>query len=174
MNNLSVREIQNADITAIVDYWLNADTAFLQGMGVDLSKIPDRTQWESMLTAQLSQSYTEKQSYCMIWEMDGVPIGHSNVNKIMYGEAAYMHLHLWDREVRQKGMGAAFVKMSLPYFFNNLHLKTIYCEPYALNIAPNRTLEKVGFRFVKKHITTPGFLNFEQEINRWEIDKKDF
>lgn len=110
----------------------------------------------------------------MIWEMDGVPIGHSNVNKIMYGEAAYMHLHLWDREVRQKGMGAAFVKMSLPYFFNNLHLKTIYCEPYALNIAPNRTLEKVGFRFVKKHITTPGFLNFEQEINRWEIDKKDF
>jgi RimJ/RimL family protein N-acetyltransferase len=60
-----------------------------------------------------------------------------------------MHLHLWYPDKRIKGMGVQLVKKSLPYFFNNLHLKTLYCEPYALNPAPNKTLPKVGFEFVK-------------------------
>jgi hypothetical protein len=35
---LSVREIQPGDIDALADYWLNAEDAFLEGMGVDLKK----------------------------------------------------------------------------------------------------------------------------------------
>jgi RimJ/RimL family protein N-acetyltransferase len=171
---LSVREMQAADIEHIVQYWLSADPAFLQGMGVDLSKMPTQTQWIEMLTQQLSQSYQEKQSYCIVWERDGQPTGHSNVNKIVYGESAYMHLHLWNSAIRQKGMGTEFVKMALPWFFEKLHLKILYCEPYALNPAPNKTLEKIGFNFVQKYRTTPGFLNFEQEVNRWELDAAAF
>lgn len=78
-----------------------------------------------------------------------------------------MHLHLWNTNTRQKGIGTKLVKKSLPFFFNNLKLQTLYCEPYVLNIAPNKTLEKVGFKFDKKYITTPGSINFEQEVNRW-------
>ncbi|PZR09275.1 MAG: N-acetyltransferase, partial [Flavobacterium psychrophilum] len=31
--------------------------------------------------------------------------------------------------------------------------------------------EKVGFTFVKEHITTPGSITFEQFCNLWEISK---
>lgn len=168
-NHLSVREIEKDDIANIIHYWLDSDPAFLEGMGVDLSKIPAYHQWEEMLNEQLSKSYQEKKSYCLIWLLDGKAIGHSNVNKIIFSEEAYMHLHIWNTAIRKKEMGTTLVKMSLPWFFKNLSLKKIYCEPYSLNPAPNKTLEKVGFEFVKTYITKPGWLNFEQPVNLWVL-----
>ena len=173
MNNdqLSVRPLQESDIDAIADYWLHSDPDFLQGMGVDLAKLPGRSFWTDMLSEQLGQTLEEKKSYCFIWLLDNKAVGHSNVNKIAFGSEAYMHLHLWQTDVRQKGLGTAFVKMTLPYFFEHLQLQKIYCEPYSLNPAPNKTLEKVGFRFVKTYTTTPGWINFEQPVNLWEMER---
>ena len=85
-----------------------------------------------------------------------------------------MHLHLWNSKFRLKGVGTKMVNNSLPYFFNILKLKKIYSEPYALNPAPNKALEKIGFNFVKTYTTTPGSLNFEQTVNRWEMTLEDF
>ena len=171
---LSVREIQKEDIDFLVNYWLKSDDAFLVGMGVDLAKIPGEDNLRKMLSQQLTQTYEEKQSYCIIWQLNDKPIGHSNINKIIFGEEAYMHLHLWNSDVRKKGMGTELVKMTLPYFFKNMKLKKLYCEPYALNPAPNKTLEKVGFDFVKEHITIPGYLNFEQPVKLWELSLEKF
>ncbi len=174
MNELSVRELTEADIDFIIAYWLNADETFLSGMGADIAKMLSQVEWKKMLTEQISQSYEEKKSYCIIWLIDVNPVGHANVNKIKFGEEAYMHLHLWKADKRQKGMGAALIKMSLPYFFDNLQLKKLCCEPYALNPAPNKTLEKVGFTFIKEHITVPGILNFEQPVKLWELSEENF
>lgn len=170
----SVRPLQSSDLDPLIDYWLNAEPAFLQGMGVDLDKMPARQQWVDMLSKQLTQSYEEKQSYCLIWEVDGQSVGHSNVSKIEFGSNAYMHLHLWRPVLRQQGLGAALVRLTLPYYFENLHLKTLFCEPYAHNPAPNKTLEKLGFTLLKTYVGTPGWLNFEQEVNLWEMTRQQF
>ncbi|MET0393020.1 MAG: GNAT family protein [Chitinophagaceae bacterium] len=171
---LAVREIQAGDVELITSYWLAADAAFLRGMGADPAKVPGREQWLSMLGAQLEQSYRDKQSYCIIWLIGGIPSGHSNVNRITWGEEAYMHLHLWHTDARRQGCGPALVKMTLPYFFENLQLKKLCCEPYALNPAPNKVLEKAGFTFVKQYTTTPGFINFEQPVNHWELSLDEY
>jgi RimJ/RimL family protein N-acetyltransferase len=171
---LSAREMQENDIALITNYWLSAEPLYLKGMGVDLNKMPNKEQWKSILTEQLNQTYIDKKAYCTIWEMDGNPIGHCNVNKIIFGQEAFMHLHLWHREKRIKGMGVELVKKSLPYFFNNLQLKTLYCEPYALNPAPNKTLPKAGFEFLKEYVTVPGYLNFEQKVCLWQMTKNKF
>lgn len=171
---LSVREIQQEDIELIANYWLESEPDFLVGMGVDLAKLPTRAGITNMLTQQLNTPLEEKQSYALIWLADGQPVGHSNVNSITFGESAYMHLHLWQSQNRQQGIGTELVRRSLPYYFENLKLNELYCEPYALNPAPNRTLEKVGFVFEKRYTTTPGSLNFEQEVNRWKLTKEKY
>lgn len=171
---LSVREIEQHDIDLIISYWLQGDAQFFNSMGVDVAKIPSNEEWKKILSESLQYSYEEKKSYWIIWLLDGNAIGHSNVNKIIFGKEAFMHLHLWNTGTRQKGMGSKFVKMTLPYFFSNLKLREIYCEPFALNPAPNKTLEKVGFEFEKEYITTPGYLNFEQPVNRWRLSYKKF
>lgn len=174
LSMLSVRELQPSDIPLIANYWLNADPEFLKGMGVALERMPSREQWLTMLPEQLGQSYADKKSYAIIWEIEGVPVGHSNVNKIVFGQEAYMHLHLWQSDIRQKGMGEQLIRMTLPFFFKNMQLKRLLCEPYAHNPAPNKALEKVGFQFVEKIVTTPGWLNFEQEVNLWELTLERF
>lgn len=166
---LSVRDIQQSDIDLITRYWLEADDQYLVGMGVDLSKMPTEPEWKAMLLQQTQTSIEKKQSYCMIWLVNGRPIGHSNVNKIIFGQEAYMHLHIWEPHIRKKGYGSTFIKMTVPHFFKNLQLKTLYCEPYALNPAPNKTLEKAGFTFIKEYTTNPGSINFEQPVKRWSL-----
>ena len=172
--HLSVREIQPTDIDFIIRYWLESSDAHLVGMGVDLSKIPARQTLQQNLREQLNTPMEAKKAYALIWELNRQPIGHCNVNRIDFGKEAYMHLHLWEGQHRKKGMGSLLVKKSLPFFFENLELKMLFCEPYALNPAPNRALEKIGFKFEKTHNTTPGSLNFKQEVNLWKLDKTDY
>jgi RimJ/RimL family protein N-acetyltransferase len=171
---ITVREIELKDIDLITDYWLKSDTDFLVQMGVDLDKLPTRNELEEMLTLQINSSITDKKSYALIWERNGTQIGHTNVNGITFGKEATMHLHLWKSTNRKKGIGTQLVKKSLPFYFEKLEIKKLICEPYSLNPAPNKTLKKVGFEFIKKHRTIPGKLNFEQEVNRWELTKENY
>jgi RimJ/RimL family protein N-acetyltransferase len=164
-----VREIQQSDIEHIARYWLTASDDFLVSMGVDLSKMPTKEQWENMLQSQIETPLKEKQSFCLIWLYEGKPVGHSNINKIIFGEEAFMHLHLWEPALRKSGLGINFIRMCLPIFFKNYQLKKLCCEPMAANPAPNKLLEKIGFSFIKQYITTPGWINYEQMVNRWEI-----
>jgi RimJ/RimL family protein N-acetyltransferase len=143
-------------------------------MGVDLSKIPAEDEWREMLSEQIKTPLEKKKSYCIIWEIDNTPIGHSNINKILFGEEAFMHLHIWHQDERKKGFGINLIKTTLPYYFENFQLKKLFCEPYAFNVAPNKTLEKAGFTFVKRYTTVPGWLNFEQEVNLWEMSYETF
>jgi RimJ/RimL family protein N-acetyltransferase len=127
-----------------------------------------------MLSEQISQAYEVKQSYCIIWLHNNQPIGHSNVNQIVFAQEAYMHLHIWKQYERQKGIGTTLVQQTLPYFFKNLQLQMLYCQPYALNPAPNKTLPKLGFEFVKQYKTVPGWIGFEQDVNLYQLTKEKF
>ena len=51
-----------------------------------------------------------------------------------------------------------------------LGLPRLYCEPNAFNVAPNRTLQAAGFRYLFSRHTTPGGINFPQVATRWVLD----
>ena len=174
MSKLTAREMTSNDIPLISRYWTESDPEHLQRMGVDLAKLPTKEPLEEMLQHQLSLPVEKKRSYCTIWEENGKPIGHCNTNPTHFGDYGYMHLHLWQGNTRQKGMGAELVKRSLLLFFTQLQLKKLFCEPYALNPAPNKTLEKVGFDLLKEYITTPGPMNFEQPVKLWQMTKEKY
>jgi len=171
---LSVRGMTLTDVAAIVNYWHEGDDHFLSNMGVDVAKLPPREDLTHILAEHLNTPLEKRRSYCVIWELNGEPIGHCNTNPTIFGEEAFMHLHTWQIETRQQGLGTEFVKMSLPYFFKNLQLKKLFCQPYALNDAPNKTLAKAGFEFVKEYVTVPGFLNFEQPVKQWQLTLEKF
>src|SRR5687768_9356141 len=149
-NLLSVRELEAKDISHIISYWFTATAEQLHAMGADIEKLPRPEQFENNLLTQLALPYNDKKAYALIWEADGEAIGHCNVNPLFYNDYAYMHLHIWNTQTRKHGFGSELVKMSLPYYFDNLKLQKLYSEPYALNPAPNRVLEKAGFTFVKE------------------------
>ena len=167
-----IRELKPSDIDLILDYFLNADRAFLKTMGVEEKKLPTAEKWRQILLDDFDRSIDRRRFYYVIWEIDDAPVGHSNINKIIYGQEAFMHLHLWQRKKRRNGHGVYFVKESIANYFQTFDLEHLFCEPYALNPAPNRTLAKVGFEFVRVYETIPGWINFRQQVNRWVLSKE--
>ncbi|CAM1341193.1 GNAT family N-acetyltransferase [Tenacibaculum amylolyticum] len=172
--NLKVREIQEEDVNNLLDYWYTANENHLKKMGADIQKLPKRETFYNTLMNQIVAQIEKKQSYVLIWEENGRSIGHTNATNIVFKKEAFMHLHVWETENRKKGSGTLLVKKSLPFYFEKLQLETLYCQPYALNPAPNKTLQKVGFEFVKKYTTIPGAINFEQEVKLWKMTKERF
>lgn len=171
---ISVRPLEAQDHERIVSYFLDSDKDFLTGMGVDIPKLPPRAQWLEILKSNFEANLEQKEFYYIIWLLDNQPVGHSNINKIMFGEEAYLHLHMWKPDVRQKGLGLEFVKLSIPFFFDNFKLNNLYCEPYAKNPAPNKTLHKLGFELLMAYETTPGWISFHQLVNRWRLSREKF
>ena len=81
-------------------------------------------------------------------------------------------MHIWDDGNRGQGIAKSCLAQSISMFFKILNLEMIICEPYAHNPAPNRILQGLGFRSVKRYWTTPGPINLKQEVNRYEIFKQ--
>ena len=172
--HIVVREIELKDIDLIADYWLKSDPDYWKSLGVDLNKLPIRSDLIKMLTQQINTPYKDKKSFALIVEVDGQQAGHTNINGIDFAQQAYMHLHIWQSDQRRKGIGTEMIKQALPFYFDKFELQELFCQPYAYNPAPNKTLEKLGFKFVKQYTTVPGSLNFEQEVKLWELTRKDF
>ncbi len=171
---LEVRPASIEHYQYIVDYFTNGDTKFLNGMGVDPKLLPTREAWLNTLYENHSRPDEAKSIYYVIWHVDGKAIGHSNINKIIFGEEAYMHLHMWTPGTRRRGLGLKLVRQSIPFYFKTFNLKNLWCEPYALNPAPNKSLKKLGFEFIKEYETTPGVICFPQPVNRWCLSKTRF
>lgn len=172
--SLSVHEMTRPEIEGLVRYWVDSSDTHMLGMGVDLAKRPTAEQIRHYAVSQLPLPNAERTAYFLTWLADGQPIGHSYVKRIRYGEEASMHLHLWESPTRRRGLGTAFVRLSLPWYFEQLKLKRLLCEPYALNPAPNRTLPSVGFQLEKRYRTIPGPACFEQEVNQWMMTRAQY
>ena len=165
--------MQQEDVVLIVDYWHNSSDEHLIGMGVDLDKLPGRDDMMQGISTQLGQSFEEKNAYALIWELNGKPVGHCNINEITFGSQANMHLHIWEKDNRRLGYGIEWVRMSLPFYLTNFELQTLICEPMRSNPGPNRLLKKLGFIHEKDYVTIPGSHCFEQEVSRWTLSNRD-
>ena len=170
---LRVEEIGVEDIEALCNYWLDSSDEHLVAMGVDLQLLPSRDQLEGMLLNQINTPYDQKSSFALIAHQNDRRLGHCNLSNIQDGEA-YLHLHLWDADQRGKGHGTEMVRQSIPIFFDRIPIDTIWCMPYALNPAPARTLEKLGFEFLQRFTTVPGGINFEQEVNQYRLLRSEY
>ena len=167
-----VREMQLDEVRLMIRYFLEADLTFLQGMGVDPKKLPSESSWFELLNGDFARPIKQRQFYFLAWVVDGAPIGHCNINKIVFGQAAYLHLHVWNAVNRRGGCATQLLSPSVVHFFERFELRELYCEPYALNSAPNSALPRVGFRLVKSYETTPGWINFHQPVNLWVLDRE--
>ena len=170
--NYNLREMRLPETKLKIRYFREADTGFLRGMGVDREKLPSEEEWFQLLEEDFARPLEQRQFYYLIWEADEIPIGHCNVNKIVYGQQAHMHLHIWRPDHRGKGGATQLLKPSITHFFHRFQLNQLFCEPYALNPGPNKTLPKLGFQLIKSYETTPGWITFHQPVNLWELDRQ--
>jgi RimJ/RimL family protein N-acetyltransferase len=130
--------------------------------------------WNTLLREDFRRPLTERQFFYVLWEVDGVLVGHSHIGDIAYGREAYMHLRIWQPNGRRRGHGTRLVRESAAIYFAEFHLKRLFCQPNAYNVAPNRTLQRVGFEYLETVETTPTWLNFHQPVTSWLLTEERF
>jgi RimJ/RimL family protein N-acetyltransferase len=155
----------------IIAYFHEATPEHLEMLGVDPTRLPPALQWQRLYQQMFDQPVEQRSSLLVSWFCDDRFLGFSTADKIRVGQQANMHLHITDASQRKQGIGVECVRQTVELFFQHLELKQLYCEPNAFNTAPNRALQKAGFKYVKTHMTVPGPLNFHQAVNRWMIDR---
>jgi RimJ/RimL family protein N-acetyltransferase len=170
-SHLAVRPMDRHGALLAVDYFHDATDEHLTRMGVDRALLPDRRAWLRAFEADEQRHPAERSSYGIVWELDGVVVGFSRTERIRFGEQAFMHLHILRSPDRRRGHGARFVRLSAHHFFDVLDLRRLYCEPNAYNVAPNRTLQRAGFRYEGTHDDAPTPLNPYQPLTRWSLER---
>ena len=168
---VTVRPMALQETAQIVEYFHNATPEHLEMLGVDPTRLPPAPQWRRLYQQMFDQPVEQRSSFLVSWFRDDQFVGFSTADKISIGQHANMHLHIADPSLRKLGIGAECVRQSAELYFQTLRLKQLFCEPNAFNVAPNRTLQKAGFKYVKTHMTVPGPLNFHQAVNRWVMDR---
>jgi RimJ/RimL family protein N-acetyltransferase len=168
---LAVREMRLDEVHLRIDYFHDASDEYLHMLGVDRTLLPSREAWLANYEEEYTRPVEERQSYSLVWEVDDRSIGFSSADRIAFGQEAFMHLHVVQPELRRVGLGTAFVRRSADVYFDVFQLERLFCEPNAFNTAPNRTLQRAGFKYLSTQKTTPGPINFPQVTNRWLLER---
>lgn len=167
---LAVRDMRPDEVRLRVDYFHDATDEDLSTMGVGRHLLPPRDAWERRDRDALARPFDERPFHALVWELDGEVVGFSTADRIRFGTDAAMHLHVVDPFRRRRGLGARFVRMSAETYIVALRLERLFSEPNAFNLAPNRTLQRAGFRYLLSHRCTPGPINVPQVTTRWVLD----
>ena len=170
-SQLSVRPMDMDGAQLAVDYFHDATDEHLARMGVDRALLPGREAWLRGFADDDRRPLGDRLSYGIVWELDGTVVGFSRTERIVLGQQAFMHLHILQLPDRRQGHGARFVRLSAHHYFEVLGLQRLFCEPNAYNVAPNRTLQRAGFRYEMTHDDAPTPLNPYQPLTRWSLER---
>jgi RimJ/RimL family protein N-acetyltransferase len=170
-SGLQVREMLLSEVDLRISYFHDACDEHRRMLGVDRALLPSRRAWREFYEADAARPLPERENYTLVWELDDRIVGFSSTDAITFGEQAFMHLHILDSGDRSAGMGAEFVRLSAATYFRALELQRLYCQPNAFNVAPNRTLQRAGFRYEFTRQMQPSAINFPQPITRWVLDR---
>ena len=168
---IEVRELAPEEVHIVIDYFHGSTPEHLERMGVDPTRLPHRANWRERLAADFARPMDQRERLYLAWLADGAITGFSSCDRITFGERANMHLHVIADGNRRRGFGAECVQRSVELYFRKLQLKSLFCEPNAFNEAPNRTLQKAGFKYLKTHMTVPGPMNTHQAVTRWVVER---
>lgn len=170
----AVRDMCAKEASRVVSYFHDLTADDCARLGIDRSKLPEPGHWNLLLREDFERPVGGRRWHYVTWELEGVAIGHSNVGDIERGSHGYMHLHIWRADLRAKGLGRAFVLGSVRRHFEVLDIDTVYCQPNAFNVAPNRALAAAGFAYLETYETVPGWLNHWQAVTRWAMTRGRF
>jgi RimJ/RimL family protein N-acetyltransferase len=166
-----VRPMGLDEVDVRIDYFHDASDEYLLMLGVDRALLPARDVWRAYYEEDFARPLAARETYNLAWELDDRIVGFSSVDHIDFGEQAFMHLHIVEEPRRRDGLGTEFVRLSVEEYFRALELQRLFCQPNAFNAAPNRTLQRAGFRYLFTEEMQPSTINFPQPITRWVLER---
>jgi RimJ/RimL family protein N-acetyltransferase len=171
VDGIAVRPMRLDEVDVRIDYFHDSSDEYLLKLGVDRELLPSRADWRAYYEEDFARPLAERETYNLAWELDGRVVGFSSIDHIEFGDHANMHLHIVEEPRRRSGLGTEFVRLSAAEYFRAFELQRLFCGPNAFNVAPNRALQRAGFRYVSTEEMQPTVINPLQPITTWVLER---
>ena len=142
------------DVHYQANYFYNSPKGFLTSIGFDVDLLPEKSQYikglKSRIKAQINRASDQKKYTAIVAKIDGVAIGTVvlNLTPEVDPANAYAHFHIWDENLRGKGLGEVILKNGLKLLMDHQKRSTALIEPHKNNIPMNKLMLKCGFKFM--------------------------
>lgn len=175
---VSVRDISEKEISSVLNYWFHSPPGFIEGIGVDMAKMPQESDMKKNLTQKILENKklpTSKLNALAI-VCDGQAIGFHTISPLIENDHGIFHAHIWDPAYRGQGIGKQSYPQACQIFIERFHLKRILFKTPIFNIAAVRTKESLGIRCIGEEIIGFGIIKENTlakvfELTRQEADK---
>lgn len=174
IKSYKVYEISVDETEKLADYWVSLNSQEAFRIGVDTDEIPNKSTIIEMLKQQIALSKADKNTFILIWELNGVPVGHSNITPIEVGNSANVHFHIWESTIRNSGLGEKFMLLSIPIFVQEYRLDKLYGVFHKHNLAAEKLFQKLGFTQEDEYESRTGDWSFYQTVKKYVLNKEEF
>lgn len=169
---LVLRDLEEADIPALVEYWHDSDPGFLQAVGVDLSKITTREETRQRYLSMLPSPPGEERSRRLLVVADGErPLAYSNIN-IRSPQEAYAHAHILDPRLRNQGLASNLFLSLTRIYLHHFGVETLIFQTAPENEPVNRLLQRFGLTPRRVHMPQPDGMSRPGDFNLYQLSRE--
>src|SRR5689334_9201016 len=114
---VTFRDLAAGDLPRIADYWLNADSAFLERLGVDASRFGGAEGIIARFESAIPTGDPGQSRLAFAFDVDGEMVGYTNLNRYNATEN-YSHWHVIDPQWRKSGLSTLLYPYRLETYFS--------------------------------------------------------
>ena len=158
------RDLAPADLCRIADYWITADAAFLERLGVDASRFGGAEGIIARFERAIPTGDQEQPRLAFAFDVDGEMVGYTNLNRYSLTEN-YSHWHIINPQWRESGLSTHLYPHRLQTYFSCVPIERLTHQTRPENVGVNRLLDRfvsvAETRFVEKPdgLSLPGIFN---------------
>lgn len=183
---MEVRDVTEADIPLVLDYWFRSPPGFVEGLGVDLAKLPSEVDFAENLRRKIEAAgarFEPKEApmgvappsglNSLIILHDNRPVGMHTLNPWTRGDSGIFHAHIWDAAARGRGIGVRSYPLACRVFMTRFELRRILFKTPAQNVGAVRVKEKLGIRYVGDEIVDFGVIKAGTLARVFELTREE-
>jgi len=166
-----IRDLEESDVPALVEYWHGSTPDYLYSIGVDLSKLTTREETRQRLLASLEAAGKRSRITLVVAAAGGKPLAYSNANLGADG-VGYVHAHVLDPALRRLGFASTAFLGVLSTFCTHFGIEKLVFQTSPENEAINRLVQRFGFVPRQVHLEQPDGMARPGLFNVYEVPRQ--
>jgi len=173
--SVSVRDLSEADVPPVLDYWFRSPPGFIESLGADPTKLPSEAEFGDSLRRRIRAAEDPARSRLTSLAIlhDGRFVGFHNLNPLVEGDFGVFHAHIARPELRRRGVAERSYPLACRIFLQRFDLKRILFKTPVQNVGAIRVKEKLGIRCVGEEVVDFGIIRAGTLAKVYELTREE-
>lgn len=173
--SVAVRDLAEADIPSVLDYWFRSPPGFVESLGADLAKLPPEEQFAETIRARIRANaelaHSKLNALAILHE--GRFVGFHTLNPLTEGDFGVFHAHIARPEFRRRGIAESSYPLACRVFLQRFQLARILFKTPLQNVGAIRVKEKLGIRCIGEEVVGFGIIRDGTLAKVFELTREE-